>query len=356
MTTTPNYIVTTGDYIAEWMEDEGINAAELARRLGTSRKHVSELLSGKAPLSHALALDLERVTAVPARIWNLYESGYREELARRAEAGDLEAQYQQALVFPLAYLRKYGFVKAPTRDHVNTVRELLSLLGVASFSAFEKTWFEGSVAYRRSAAGRKDAPLLATWLALAERHHDGLGSLPEFDRDRVAESVSFLRGLTVAPGMEGVETAERILREAGVVLCFIPEVSGLKIHGATRWLNKHPVIQLSLRGKSDDQLWFTLLHEVGHVLLHGDKELYLNGEQTEAEAEADRFAADTLIPPEYASRIPRGRNIGAIKALAEELGIAPGIVLGRAQWLTKDFGWGHDLKRKYEFETHEANA
>ena len=356
MTMTPNYIVATGDYIAEWLEDEGINAAELARRLGTSRKHVSELLSGKAPLSHSVALDLERVTGVPARIWNLYEAGYRAELARRAEAGDLEAQYQQALAFPLAYLRKFGFIKASARDHVNTVRELLGLLGVASLSAFEKTWSEGSVAYRRSAAGRKDAPLLATWLALAERHHDGLHSLPEFDRDRVTESVPVLRGLTLAPGMDGVDEAVRILREAGVVLCFFPEVPGLKIHGATRWLNKHPVIQLSLRGKSDDQLWFTLLHEVGHVLLHGDKELYLNGERTQAEAEADRFAAETLIPPEFEDRIPPGRNIGAIKRLADELGIAPGIVLGRAQRLSQDFGWGHELKRKYEFVTQEANA
>ena len=30
----PDYVVPTGDFIKEWMEDEGINAAELARRLG----------------------------------------------------------------------------------------------------------------------------------------------------------------------------------------------------------------------------------------------------------------------------------------------------------------------------------
>lgn len=79
MSATPNYVVSTGDYIAEWMEDEGINQAELSRRLGTSRKHVSELLSGKASLSHEVALDLERVTGVPARLWQ----PIRERLPRR---------------------------------------------------------------------------------------------------------------------------------------------------------------------------------------------------------------------------------------------------------------------------------
>lgn len=88
MSATPDYVVTAGDFVADWMETEGINAAELARRLGVSPKHVSELLSGKAPLSHPLALALERVTGIPARIWNQYESGYRSDLARRHEAGE----------------------------------------------------------------------------------------------------------------------------------------------------------------------------------------------------------------------------------------------------------------------------
>lgn len=77
MTKTPDYIVTTG---AEWMEEQGINEAELARRLKITRKHVSKLLSGKGPLSHSIALSVERVTGVPARIWNQYESGYRSDL------------------------------------------------------------------------------------------------------------------------------------------------------------------------------------------------------------------------------------------------------------------------------------
>lgn len=75
---TLDYVVSTGDYLAEWMGNEGINAAELSRRLGVTRKHVSELLSGKAPLSHNMALSLERVTGVPARLWNLYEAVYRD--------------------------------------------------------------------------------------------------------------------------------------------------------------------------------------------------------------------------------------------------------------------------------------
>jgi HTH-type transcriptional regulator/antitoxin HigA len=350
VSTALGYVVTTGDFIAEWMEDEGINAAELARRLGVTRKHVSELLSGKAPLSHPLALALERVTGIPSRLWNMYESGYRDALARESAGADLEAQYEQAKEFPLAYLRKWGFITVRARERAETVRQLLGVLGVASLEAFQATWTRGSVAYRRAAAGREDAPALAVWLALAERHHDGLRDVPAFHRSGLEALIPQLRTLTRQEPVAAIEEAVRALREVGVVLCFIPAVPGLGIHGATRWVNGHPVIQLSLLWKGDDQLWFTLFHELGHVLLHGDKDLYLNGEQTAAEEEADTYASDVLIPPAFEHRLPRTRDIAAVRELADELGIAPSIVLGRVQRETKDYAWGHGLKQKLEFQ------
>lgn len=352
MTTIPDYIVTTGDFIAEWMEDEGINAAELARRLGVTRKHISELLSGKAPLSHPLALALERVTGVPARIWNQYESGYRSDLARSQETQELEAQYEKAKAFPLTYLRKWGFVTAPARNRADTVRQLLAVLGVASLDAFEVTWARGSVAYRRAAVGRDNAPALATWLALAERHCDGVSDVPALDRLGLESLLPRLRALTSGEPIVAIEETVTALRQVGVVLCFIPAVPGLGIHGATRWLNGRPIIQLSLLWKSDDQLWFTLFHELGHVLLHGDKGLYLNGESSDAEEEANSFASNVLIPPEFVTRLPRKRDIGAVEDLAAELGIGPSIVLGRVQRETRDFAWGHGLKRKLEFQAN----
>lgn len=343
-------VIPTGDFIAEWMTDEGINAAELARRLGATPKHVSELLSGKAPLSHRQAIALERVTSIPARLWNMYESGYRDALARQAAVPELEAQYESARRFPLSYLRKWGFITAPARDHAETVRQLLSLLGAANLAAFEATWTQGSVAYRRSAVARDDAPALATWLALAERQHDRLRDVPRFDSAGLWALLPRIRTLTTHDPVNVDETVAA-LHAVGVVLCFVPAVPGLGIHGATRWVKGHPLIQLSLLWKSDDQFWFTLFHEVGHVLLHGHKSLFLNGDQTDEELEADRFAADVLIPPDDLPRMPRSRNIAAIRAFAEDEGIAPSIVLGRVQRESGDYGWGHVLRRKLEFKS-----
>jgi len=114
-------------------------------------------------------------------------------------------------------------------------------------------------------------------------------------------------------------------------------------------VNGRPLIQLSVLGKSDDQFWFTLFHEIGHVLLHGDKSVFLTSDTEVTEEEANTFASHTLVPPDFRDRLPRKRDLAAVRSLADDLGIAPSVVLGQAQRLTGDFGWGHALKRKFEW-------
>ncbi|MCG7608760.1 MULTISPECIES: ImmA/IrrE family metallo-endopeptidase [Mycobacterium] len=353
MTALPNYAVAPGEHIEEWLDEHGINAAELARRLDVTPKHVSELLSGKAPLSATVALGLERVTGIPARIWNRFEAGYREDLARLAEEDKLAAQYEQAKGFPLAYLRKWKFITASARDKAGTVRELLPILGIGHLDAFNATWVHAKVAYRKAALENDKTYERATWLALGERLVK-IDDLPDFNKAALEALVPQLRSLTAQSNpVAAIAEAERLLHEAGVALCLIPPIPGFGVHGATRWIAGHPVVQLSVRGKKDDQLWFTLFHELGHVLLHGHKTVFLQGKDgthNAAEDEADEFASRTLVPEAYCDRLPTDRNIMAIRELASELGIAPSIVLGQAQRLTGDFKWGHELKITLEWD------
>ena len=108
------------------------------------------------------------------------------------------------------------------------------------------------------------------------------------------------------------------------------------ICGATRWIGDNPVIQLSLRYKSNDHLWFTFFHEAGHILKHGRRDVFIEFkgiDRENEEEEADIFACDKLIPPAALKAfVQRGAFSRAdIVAFAKEIGIAPGIVLGRLQ-------------------------
>jgi Zn-dependent peptidase ImmA (M78 family) len=139
--------------------------------------------------------------------------------------------------------------------------------------------------------------------------------------------------------------------------------------GATRWLTpEKALIQLSLRYRSDDHLWFTFFHEAAHILLHGKRAVFVESQGASAKAslvdkvkrraeedEANRFAGDILIPLTQYSALLKAQTFSAaaIKAFADQIGIAPGIVLGRLQHdhvvpfktplnsLKRYFDWAH---------------
>ncbi len=132
-----------------------------------------------------------------------------------------------------------------------------------------------------------------------------------------------------------VPRLEELCSSAGVAVVFLPELPKTGVYGATRWLNDKAVIQLSLRYKSNDHLWFTFFHEAGHILKHGRKDVYIEGKglDGEKEEEANAFARDKLIPPAQLRRLLEGGRptLAAIERFAEGIGIAPGIVVGRLQ-------------------------
>jgi Zn-dependent peptidase ImmA (M78 family) len=114
------------------------------------------------------------------------------------------------------------------------------------------------------------------------------------------------------------------------------------------------LIQLSLRYKTEDQLWFTFFHEAAHIVLHRKRLIFLDISESEGELEqeANRCAAEFLIPrteyDEFATLSSHSQN--RIRAFARSIGIAPGIVVGRLQ---HDGILPHshcnDLKRRLEW-------
>ena len=91
---------------------------------------------------------------------------------------------------------------------------------------------------------------------------------------------------------------------------------------------------LSFRHLSDDQFWFSVFHEIAHLLLHPPK-LFLDGFEMASspeESEANRFAAETLVPPEHQTEMMALPLDGrAVMRFARKIGIAPGIVVGQLQ-------------------------
>ncbi len=144
--------------------------------------------------------------------------------------------------------------------------------------------------------------------------------------------------------------------DSGVAVIFLPELPGTGVSGATSWLSSNKaLIQLSLRYKSDDHLWFTFFHEAYHILKHGRKKVFLefDGNRGREENEANEFAANKLIRKESLAQFVQVDDFrrSAIKRFATQMGISPGIVVGRLQ---HDgillYNHHNDLKRWFQLQ------
>lgn len=331
---TPDVVYPPGETLREVLEDRGIPQAELARLTGRPKKTINEIIQGVAQLTPETALQLERVLGVPARFWLNLEHLYREHEARRAEEERLKGDLDWLKQFPVAEMVRRGWLPSST-SRLDTLRALLGFFGVASPKQFQETRGEMLAAFRKSTKVKPKAGAVAVWLRYGELSASR-GHCATYDEPGFQARLGVFRALTTEPPTVFQPQMERLCAEVGAAVVFVKEFPGAGVNGATYWVRngKRPVIQLSLRYKTNDQLWFTFFHEAGHILKHR-KQLFLEYQTSESdsEAEADRFAADQLIAPRDFSDL---RHAGVfsrtlVQQFAKKVGIAPGIVVGRLQ-------------------------
>lgn len=139
---------------------------------------------------------------------------------------------------------------------------------------------------------------------------------------------------------DGPTQARELLLSKGIILVVERQIPGMRVDGAAFLVDGIPVIGLTLRRDTIDNFWFTLLHEVGHALLHYRSGLsagfFDDVERASLEAvefEANEFASNMLIPEEKWKRSPAriSKSVGPIEKFAQELSINPAIVFGRIQ-------------------------
>lgn len=350
-----DYAVPPGETLLETIEALEISQAELAERTGRPTKTINEIIKAKARITPDTALQLEHVLGIPASFWNNRERRYREILARNEENEKLRSQIGWLKDLPVRAMVNLEWING-SKDKVEQVRELLRFFGVASRDQWQAIWTCERARFRKSAAFKSDPGALSAWLRKGELDAQAIACEP-FDVGKFRSSLWEIRRLTVEPAEEFVPHLSHLCAASGVAVVFVPELPKTRTSGATRWLSPtKALIQLSLRYRTDDHLWFTFFHEAGHIIRHSKKAIFLERafarEAKVEEEEANQFAQEMLTPmQEYRRFLVAGLfTDDTIIDFAKGIGIAPGIVVGRLQH--DDYlphSHCNELKRRFEW-------
>lgn len=333
----PDEVSPPGETLLEVLEERGISQAELAERTGRPRKTINEIIKGKASITPETSLQLERVLGIPANFWNAREAHYREFLAKREEAERFASEVAWIDNFPVREMVKNRLIP-DSPDKMGKLYALLRFFGIASPGQWQSIWLDSAlqgVAFRKVKKSNEYA--LSAWLRCGQLAGEQ-AACSDYDASAFRSTLHEARKLTLLPPAQFQPRLEELCASCGVVVAFIRELPGSGASGATFWAMGHsrPVIMLSLRYKTDDQLWFTFFHEAAHIVLHSKREVFIEGINSAdiREGEANEFAANFLIPRERLQAFlskPGHLSNDRITRFAAELGIAPGIVVGRLQ-------------------------
>lgn len=357
----PDYAVAPGETLRDRLDELGMSQAELARRTGLTPKHVNQVLHGQASLSSDVAQRLEYATATPARWWLRLEADYRAAQQRLAERNLVESDIAWVKSMPVRHLVKVGAIPTEPKTPTDRLDQLLRFFGVASVDAFRRIWAEPSAAFLQSRAYEIDTAAVTAWLRLGEVEVQKNAPVASFDADALRKKLPELRSATQMPTRRGIQVFLAHCRDAGLGIALVPEIPGARAYGATRWIagRQRPLMQLSMRGKSDAALWDACFHEVGHVLLHDRRSVFIETDAgdpsgtsvRQQEIEATQFADDLLIPHTHATQLSELKSPEDALDFAESIGVGVAVVVSR---LERDGLWGYStgahLKTRLDVE------
>lgn len=321
---------TPAEAIRFRMEQSGLNQQDLVPFIG-SKSRVSEVLSGRRGLTLDMVRKLHEGLGIPLK--SLVQ-GESKELPARIDPG----------CYPVKEMFLRGFFAAVFGTDWHRAKEKAEEMLHSFFRGREG---DPICALNRQTTREKtkiNVGALHAWRCRVLDQAAAL-NLPEYDAE--ALNPAFIKSLTTLSGLaQGPLLARQRLHDVGVAMVIEEHLTGTHLDGAALWHPKgFPVIALTLRHNRLDNFWFTLFHELGHVVEHLNSSAgggYLDTDidsrsEKNVERQADRFALNAFIPENQWDRLSALNYADEIKAAARKLAIHPAIIAGRLRREANDY-------------------
>jgi HTH-type transcriptional regulator / antitoxin HigA len=324
-----------GYFIREQMEVRGWVQQELADILSISLKHLNSILLDKQPLTTGLARLLSKAFGTSPQYWLNIDNDYKLWLEKDQDNRD-NAVAEKAVIYscmPVRDMVRKGWIDKP--ENIEQLKKEVSIFwGVKEF---DPGVINATLEYHRRKSDKYNqfnASYAATWLQMAKKVASGL-TVPKYNKKRLEALFDEISSYTNRSAGIGDFLDE--LNASGIKFYVLPHLDKTYLDGAAFLDGINPVIVYTGRNKRINNFWFTVAHEIAHVLFHLDKQtpfiLDNLSEETEdkKEWEANRIASEKLLYSrilEYMKDSLRYLPRSRIEECSQNLGIHPAIIIG----------------------------
>lgn len=355
-TNPPGFASPPGESIKAILEDRGISLESFSRLMDWSKNQSLSLLEGKLRISPSIAASLEKAVGSGRSFWLRRETHYRDDLEKKNKT----AFYSS---FPLTEMKKRGWL-APATDFDSDIENLLKFFDVSSVSAYREKYevnLRRSL-FRTSPSFESELGAVVSWLRQGQIQAAKI-SCEKWSKEELGRSLPALKSLLRRKDPAFfIKDIKSLLAGVGVAFVIVRAPQGCRASGVVQLSESgNPIILLSCRHLSDDHFWFTLFHEIGHLMLHDQEMLLLEAVDQLPDAqeeEANRFATDLLVPTNNRHLMHNvRRDPREIIKLSIQLALTPGVLVGQMQHhgiiAHSQF---NSLKRRFEWEGESIKA
>lgn len=356
-TFTPDIVFHPGETLLEKLEELQMGPKEFAVRTGKPEKTISQILNGESAITPDMAVQFESVLKIPAEFWLKKQYRYDEYKARENRVQILKQAEEWAKCFPYTDMVSKDWVTRKTRIEEKVV-ELFNFFGVSSNKSWEDYFYNQQlkVAFRISLYNTKNPYAISAWIRKGELQANEM-DCGEYSESKFKNSLQEIKELMANQPDDFFEKLQDICINSGVKIIYTPCIKQAPLNGATRWIKDNPIIQLTGRYKQNDRFWFTFFHEVGHILLHGKKDIFLedlaySDLDLKKEKEADAFAIKWTFSEEEEKELLRRKSITEQEVIdfAKKINTHPAMIIGRFQKKgLLSYAVGRDFFVKLEF-------
>jgi plasmid maintenance system antidote protein VapI len=360
----PDYMVPPGETIRKLAGNIGLNSLELQERLKLTGSEINSLALGSKPITQTIALRLSKCLGGSPDFWTRREYAYRSYLQKAERLREDEKNWLGQLPVKEIF-QMLG--KAYANRHEVKLSTCLEFFGVSTIDDWYSNYSTAlhQTAFRTSSSFSSSDVSVIYWLKKSQDIAElGASEMPKYDEAQLRNELSAIRSLILLKDVTILfPKLVRILRRCGVALVYSPSPKGCRASGATFFVEGMPVVVLSGRHKTEDHFWFTLFHELGHVLLHSggvhiDIDLSSQGTLDQEEQEANDFAMEIIIPSADRHLLEKLsiRNWRQIPRVARDLGLSTGVLIGQLQHLGSiHYSQLNKFKVKYDYEAIALN-
>lgn len=317
-----------GYYLEEMIEAMEMTQEEFARRIGTSGKTVSLLLNGQSSVTKELAVKLSAVTGVSAETYMNLQKNYDLEIMEMQRQKDLDAQTEIADMIDYSYFTKHNLLPKAGKK-TEKVKNLCTYLKVSDLRLLTTPDFLASYRTTVATVTLQNIVNANVWLQTAFN----IGSAMEvesFDGKKLKAKIYEIRRMTRKRSKEFIPELKEMFRQCGVAFVILPALKNSGVSGVVKWYKGRVVMAISDKFTYEDSFWFSLFHEIKHVLQKKITKILVNYDD---EKDADDFAVETLLPKNsfsiFLEECGPGYSEKDIVEYAELLSVDPGIVVSR---------------------------